>query len=532
MPIHRDSRRRPLRSSTQHASYVLAAAFAALTVAASASEYVQSKGRWLVDPAGRVLILHSMNVGQSCKRPPFLPWQTREEITILRAWGFDSVRYLISWEALEPQPGQYNDAYLSQVEERLAWCRQAGLRVIVDMHQDIYSVRYGGNGAPRWACIDGGTPFQRIKGAWYLTYAAPAVIQAFDSFWANAPGPGGVGIQDRFVAAWQHVARRLRDDTNVIGYDLLNEPYYGSAVYPIFFSLVLQLGQELGPEVREKWQQLLTQPEGAVEVAGEVVAQLHARGRLLSLLDVVSAPAMQFEQRSLQPFYEKLVAGIREVDPHHICFFEPAGGAASSTRLRPGLKALRDAQGRPFANTAYAPHHYDLWADLRLPDPGPTELVLPQLRRATQAGDAMNVPTWFGEWGGPSAYSPGASEMVLAHLDGFDALFCGWAWWQYGRDFSKLSFRHLLSRPHAETIAGMPTRMHCSTTAFELSFDPLSAGGETTIWVPPSTRTETHVKLHPEGKAQARRDPAGFVRVTCPHGARQCTITIELTDTP
>ena len=37
----------------------------------------------------------------------------------------------------------------------------------------------------------------------------PALNRAFDHFWANDPGPGGVGLQDRYAAAWRHVAAAL-----------------------------------------------------------------------------------------------------------------------------------------------------------------------------------------------------------------------------------------------------------------------------------------------------------------------------------
>jgi endoglycosylceramidase len=56
----------------------------------------------------------------------------------------------------------------------------------------------------------------------------PALQRSFDHFWANDPGPGGVGLQDRYAAAWRHVAERFRDNPNVLGYDLLNEPWPGS----------------------------------------------------------------------------------------------------------------------------------------------------------------------------------------------------------------------------------------------------------------------------------------------------------------
>ena len=387
--------------------------------------------------------------------------------------------------------------------------------------------KYGGNGAPAWACLDAAISFERVKGAWYMSYASPAVMRAFDAFWSNEAGPGGVGIQDRFIATWQHVARRFRDDTNVIGYDLLNEPYYGSAAYPIFFALVGALGRELGPEMEAYAKRLLTDMNAAVALGGEILEQLYRRGRLLRVLDDASAPARAFEQRSLQPFYNRLVAAIREVDAHHICFFEPAGGSASGTRLRTGIAAPKNAAGKPFGNVVFAPHHYDFWLDLKLHRAGPTELLLPQLRRAADAGDAMSVPTWFGEWGALGANTPGAAEMVRAHLDAFDELLCGWAWWQHSRRFDELPFRPLLSRPHAEIIAGVPIRMRCSDETFELSFTPLPAGGETVIWVPPSLSARPHVQLAGTGTANVRRDERGFVRVVCSAGPRRCDIVVE-----
>ena len=55
-----------------------------------------------------------------------------------------------------------------------------------------------------------------------------AMWRAYDHFWANDPGPGGVGLQDRYAAAWRHVAARFRDAPGVQGFDLFNEPFPGS----------------------------------------------------------------------------------------------------------------------------------------------------------------------------------------------------------------------------------------------------------------------------------------------------------------
>ena len=45
----------------------------------------------------------------------------------------------------------------------------------------------------------------------YLT--SPGLNRAFDNLWANAAGPGGVGLQNRYAAAWGQVAARFGTTT-------------------------------------------------------------------------------------------------------------------------------------------------------------------------------------------------------------------------------------------------------------------------------------------------------------------------------
>src|SRR5206468_2013299 len=75
---------------------------------------------------------------------------------------------------------------------------------------------------------DDGLPNQPQNGFPGNYLAMPALQHAFDHFWANDPGPGGVGLQDRYAAAWRHVAERFAGNRYVLGYDLLNEPWPGS----------------------------------------------------------------------------------------------------------------------------------------------------------------------------------------------------------------------------------------------------------------------------------------------------------------
>jgi len=487
--------------------------------------FVRTDGRWLVDAQGRALMLHGVNLAASAKAPPFLPWQSKEEVLALRKLGFNSVRYLIVWEAVEPQPGRYDDAYLDQVAERLQWCRQAGLRVVLDMHQDLYARKYGGDGAPAWACLADGLTHNPGSSGWFMGYLSPAVMRAFDNFYANKPTPDGVGILDRFVAMWQHVATRFRGDANVVGYDILNEPAYGSDFNAVMAAIAVAATKELGPEAAP----LFSQTDMGAAV-GKIVQALLQKDVLFKVLDAASPPAQQADRAKIQPFHDRLAAAIRAVDPHHVIFFDAPYGDMSGTRLLTAVEAPKDARGQPLANVVFAPHFYDFSSDFNFPYAGTEEYLLKFLGRAKAAGDRMGVPTWFGEWGtwGGQASRPDAPPLVRHHVDAMDILLCGWAYWEYGPDLPRVPFMSLLTRPYAEVIAGVPSRMRAADDRFELEFAPAPEGGETIIWVPPTLNADAKAELKGGGSARVVRDADGLVHITCPAGAQGCAVTIAL----
>ena len=70
------------------------------------------------DQFGRQLILHGLNTSSSAKSEPLRnPWilenDVEREATEL---GFNFVRYLIFWDAIEPQKDNFDVAYLDRVE--------------------------------------------------------------------------------------------------------------------------------------------------------------------------------------------------------------------------------------------------------------------------------------------------------------------------------------------------------------------------------------------------------------------------------
>ncbi len=64
------------------------------------------------------------------------------------------------------------------------------------------------------------------------TTTIPAQKAAWDNLYADKPGPGAIGLQERLAAAQAYVASQFADDPWVLGYDVINEPSAGSASEP------------------------------------------------------------------------------------------------------------------------------------------------------------------------------------------------------------------------------------------------------------------------------------------------------------
>jgi hypothetical protein len=106
------------------------------------------------DEQGRYVFFHGVNVSCATKIGPLtnasgqetyigrpFPLETaRENFERLRAMGFDSIRLLVLWEAIEPTArGVYDEEYLDYLRELVRLAGEYGLYVLVDFHQDIFS---------------------------------------------------------------------------------------------------------------------------------------------------------------------------------------------------------------------------------------------------------------------------------------------------------------------------------------------------------------------------------------------------------
>lgn len=182
------------------------------------------------DPEGRAVLLRGASVSGRHKEPPFSDFHGPADYARMRDdWGMNAVRYLVSWAALEPERGVYDEAYLAEVRRRVQEASDAGLFVFVDLHQDLYGLGFpGGNGAPAWTCDASHYAAYTPTTPWFLNYLDPEVIACVDGFWSSRD------LQSHAVEAWRRLAAALKDVDGFRGFDPLNEPYWGSTQYDVF----------------------------------------------------------------------------------------------------------------------------------------------------------------------------------------------------------------------------------------------------------------------------------------------------------
>jgi endoglycosylceramidase len=228
------SRNFNLRGSVCRMVVIMALAMAGLSgsalaaMSAAPAARIGHAGRWITDGAGRVVVVHGFNMVY--KLPPYYPAAAgfgADDAAFLERLGFNVVRVGVIWKAVEPRPGVYDDEYLRHIAGTVRTLAEHGVFSLLDFHQDMYNELFQGEGAPDWAVQD--DELQNPKKGFPFNYLAdPALQRAEDHFWANSPGPGGVGLQDRYAATWRHVAQTFRSIPGVLGYELLNEPSAGT----------------------------------------------------------------------------------------------------------------------------------------------------------------------------------------------------------------------------------------------------------------------------------------------------------------
>lgn len=220
------------------------------STASAPAGYLRAAGHLITDGNGDQVLLRGVNVNQLVDfyqpRPGVAATRplTEDDFAGIAANGFNVVRLNLSWSALEPSRGTFDETYLKKIIEAVGWAKQHGISVVLDMHQDGWwkgatpdgtacrpgtDPMWGYDGAPAWATIADDAPRCQFTGR----DISPAGDRAFQNFYFDT-----AGVQSALVRTWGMLAATFRDEPTVAGYDLLNEPGFGETA-PVTTSFLL-----------------------------------------------------------------------------------------------------------------------------------------------------------------------------------------------------------------------------------------------------------------------------------------------------
>lgn len=262
-----------------------------IIIALSSSKILVDKAtRFLKDEYGRTRFYHGVNAVY--KVFPFIPISTHfdkdnslsdEDFANLKKWGLTFIRLHTPWEGIEPIRGQYNMTLVKELKALVQKAQKYNITILLDAHQDLLSRKYCGEGMPDWAVLnndsfpspvrssitrdEGGYPVisDCLKSEFAKYYFSYDVGKTFEDLFTNVQG-----LSDSYGAFWRLVASEFKNEANVIGYEIINEPFFAN--------------------LYSNWREIVDFGYG----------DLHF----------------------LQPFYRKIHEYIREVDDQSLIFFE------------------------------------------------------------------------------------------------------------------------------------------------------------------------------------------------------------------
>jgi hypothetical protein len=413
---------------------------------------------YLTESTGQAVVLRGVDdngLVQYATNYAEAPTINESDFSEMAALGFNFVRLPVSWSRIMPLPGKIDQGYLDRVAQVVAWAKANGIGVLVDMHEDNYSLAtdpdHEADGAPGWAIADNGT-------ACTPTISTTAcALAAFKSFWADVP-VAGKPLQDWYLQAMAAVAEAAgatSEKSNVVGVELMNEPW----------------------------------PSGP----------------------------SPFEQQSLYPFYDKMITGLRAAGIQVPLWFEPSvirnvtdsavANAAKFSTDQDLVYAVHIYTGvfsPPFNSTTSQPVMATSYANAA------KEAAVFDTPFVVDEYGSSATPQWnswlTAQLSNQNAYGVGSSFWLWKQREG---RWDNWATVHLNGSLRSTTLRaQILSQPHVDSVPGSMVATTSSDNKLTVAIDGRS--GTATLWGGtvvttggPTTTTRTLRKVTINGKAAA-----------------------------
>lgn len=471
------------------------------TVQEEKMPFLRVENQRFVDTQNREVILNGINHVVKDPAQNYLYPDDEQLFQAFREYGFNCIRYGIIWDGLEPEPGVINEEYLQEIDKRVRWAEENGIWLVLDMHQDLFSRKFS-DGAPIWATLDQEKPHQ-TGAIWSDAYLmSPAVQQAFDSFWQNAPAEDGVGIQDHYIQVWKVLADRYKNSPAVAGFDVMNEPFMGSQA-PLVFEDLLQGYVQSASQSGVTLPDIATLQESFMNETSrlELLETLQDKAFFRQILQAASPKVKAFEENELSAFYQRVRDVIRSTGSRQLLFLEH--NYFCNMGIPSYFRVPKDSLNQPDQQCVYAPHGYDLVTDTKALDKtnfNRTEVIFEQI---FQNGKEKGLPVWIGEWG---AFYMGnnyreAARHIIGMIEQAKAGQTFWCWWP---QIETQDFFPFLSRTYPMAIGSILDSYSNTAQGFSCQWRENPSEDKASVWFIPDLKRaqQGQLKIEPASDYQ------------------------------
>ena len=208
---------------------------------------INSINNRLIDDNNKERIFHGVNVVYKGYpwHPNMITFNSNnsfmeEDIEFIYNLGFNIIRLGLMWPGVEPYRNKFNYTYLDNLDKIIKNLAKKNIYVILDFHQDVLNEKFCGEGIPSWLVglyysfpfpisrpfnvTGNNNPTQKEcdRHYWATYQFSYDASENYENFYNNDE------IIERFLIFWQISINYLKSNKNILGYELINEPWAGN----------------------------------------------------------------------------------------------------------------------------------------------------------------------------------------------------------------------------------------------------------------------------------------------------------------